>query len=1008
MNAGPNVDFAEQETPPIGAATPERGRPSSMPPRRGVPPTRPVGARDRTGAPKPTFSLDIGSLIVPAAKRWPWLIVGAVLGTALGAYLGLTSFQQSYSATAKLERFVPPMATDAYKPEAMTVPTLVHMIMSPDFFLRVGRKLNPPLSGGEVKSRLNTIPERNTEILSVEAYGANPEDAVKLANLYTDEVVQYTKELQVRDATEAVLNAEEALKYVEAEIDRTMKDLPPLPPAAYARLNALMSTLPSSSPVDGYSQKIQMAEDELAVLRSKYTDVWPEVVQKRQEIQALQDMAATARRLATTETETVDDPLKGISLEQRQMAQARIREYEIKRQFLQLRMFSAKQFKETPPGNFRVEMPAAMDNVAQHRAWPKIGLTTMFFGILGLVGVAGIILSREFLDNRLKTDVDVARVTSLPVIATLGDLRQMSLSARENWAFRTWISLQDRLAFSPNHGLICGITSARPGEGRSTWVNLLAGAARQCGFRVLTIATKPSTVEADAAAAQPGPGPGPVDTPLHPAALLATAPDGTAKFNGDSEFTSLTASALFTPAEVTEKLMRPESDPLVHIPLPGWTWNLERRKQWQGALNVWRKIDNVVILVELPPASVHESVLLAANLPNILWLSEANKAQATETRQQLETLRHARCNLVGAVVNRSPAPTKHGRFSRWVGCLLPFVVALGLATGTPLAAQDSRPAASPPGAASGASATTFSVIGPNHRAPWQQRFTLGPGDLLTLSLFGDATYIREEVPIGPDGKLGYLEAQGVQAAGLTVDELREKLTAELGRVRRSPQVMILPVAYRSKKYYVLGKVAERGAFLLDRPITLIEAIARARGIETGIATADRSLVELADLSRAFISRRGQHLPVDFQKLFNEGDLSQNVAIEPDDYIYLPTADLKEVYVLGSVRAPGSFLYTTDVGAVAAISARGGFTDRAWKGKILVIRGSLGNPETIVVNAADVLAARVPDVRLQPRDIIFVHDRPWARAEELLDTAASAFVTAATVSLTGIHVNGLRP
>ena len=85
------------------------------------------------------------------------------------------------------------------------------------------------------------------------------------------------------------------------------------------------------------------------------------------------------------------------------------------------------------------------------------------------------------------------------------------------------------------------------------------------------------------------------DSPMHPSALL-NHPEafarGGVQFASESEFTALTASALFTPAEVTERLMGSESDPLVHIPLPGWTWNLERRKQWQGALNVWRKIDN--------------------------------------------------------------------------------------------------------------------------------------------------------------------------------------------------------------------------------------------------------------------------------------------------------------------------------------------------------------------------------------------------------------------------------
>jgi len=326
-------------------------------------------------------------------------------------------------------------------------------------------------------------------------------------------------------------------------------------------------------------------------------------------------------------------------------------------------------------------------------------------------------------------------------------------------------------------------------------------------------------------------------------------------FAGESQFTAMTASALFSPAEVTEKLMGSESDPVVHIPLPGWTWNLERRKQWQGALEVWRKIENVVILVELPPASVHESVLLASNLPNVLWLVDAGKSEAPETRTQLQTLRHARCNLVGTVINRAPTPATHGRFARWVGCLAPFVVALGLA-GNHLSAQEAPRsfASSPEVAATGA--TTFSMVSPQHRASWQTHYTLGAGDVLTLGLFGDSQAMREEVPIGPDGKLSYLEAHNIQAAGLTVDELRDKLSAEVGRFRRQAQVYVVPVAYRSKKYYMLGKIAQRGAFPLDRPLTLIEAVARARGVETGLAS-DRSLVELADMQHAFIARQGK-------------------------------------------------------------------------------------------------------------------------------------------------------
>jgi protein involved in polysaccharide export with SLBB domain/capsular polysaccharide biosynthesis protein len=1007
MNVGPDLNHSTPETR-NGIIVPDR----AAPPSRGRPPAaRPFPPRENTGGARTGFAVDVGSLVVPAARRWPLLVLGAVLGAALGLFLGLKTFKESYTATAKLERYVPPLATDAYNPQPLTVPTLVHLIQSPDFFLRVGRKLNPPLTGAAVASHLTTVPERNTEILSVIASGVNPAEAVNLANLYTQEVIAFTKETQRRDAIEAERYVARHLQETEADIAQARKDMPPLP-TLLPTLDPISQT-PTNGP-DRLTLKIQAAQDELAMLLAKYTDNHPAVKMKRSEIAALQAQAQLGIHASLDKNDSANPstPTPSGSREEWEMAMFHLRTLENLRTGLINRQHAIDLFKVEPPGNFRVELPAAMDNVTSYRPKAKIILLAMLCGLIGTALAAGEIVGREFLDSRLKTEADVMRVTRLPVISTLGDLRHLSPEARDDWAFHTWIKLQDHLSYSPNHGLVCGVTSSRPGDGRSTWINLLAGAARRCGFRVLTIATKPTEIPAAAVPDTSEPVAAPAGTAAsangHSSALLSTLGEalrGT-EFASDSAFTAMTASALFTPAEVTEKLTTPEADPIVHIPLPGWTWNLARRKQWQEALEEWRKIDNVVILVELPPASVHESVLLACNLPNVLWLVESGKSEAAETRRHLETLRHARCHLVGAVINRAPTPAAHGRFSRWVGCLLPFVAALALAGNTLMAGEDSRPPATAPEVSPPAGAATFSVVGPQHRAAWQTHYTLGPGDILNLAIYGNVEFAREEVPIGPDGKITYLEARDVQAAGLTIDELRERLSSELGKFHREPQVFVVPFAYRSKKYYMLGKVAERGVYPLDRPMTLLEAIARARGVETGIS-ADRTIVELADLSHAFIARNGQHLPVDFQKLFEEGDLTQNIALEPEDYIYLPTASLKEVYVLGAVTQPGAQTYTSDIGAIAAIASRGGFTLRAWKNRVLVIRGSLNKPETFVLDAMEVLRARQADLRLQPRDIVYVSDRPWARAEELLDTAAAAFVTAATVTATGIHVNGLN-
>lgn len=286
------------------------------------------------------------------------------------------------------------------------------------------------------------------------------------------------------------------------------------------------------------------------------------------------------------------------------------------------------------------------------------------------------------------------------------------------------------------------------------------------------------------------------------------------------------------------------------------------------------------------------------------------------------------------------------------------------------------------------------------RAQWQERLTLGPGDVLNFALFDAPDSVREAVAVGPDGRVSYLQAQDILATGLTVDELRAKLDAELGKYHRNPRTVITPTAIRSKRYFVLGAVTQKGVFLLDRPTTVIEAVAKAGGLETGLF--ERNTVEQADLTHSFLVRQGKKLPVDFEKLFQQGDLTQNVALEPDDYLFFPSSSLNEIYVLGEVLAPGPIGYKPNANVIGAIAERGGYTEKSYRQRVLVVRGSLTKPETFVLDTKEMLAGKGVNFKLQPKDIVYVAARPWAKAEELLDGATQSFVQAALVTWTGIH------
>jgi protein involved in polysaccharide export with SLBB domain/capsular polysaccharide biosynthesis protein len=966
--------------------------------------------------------VDVLALVEVLLHRWRWLLIGGVALCFIGIVAGLIFWKTSYTAPAQLIRYDSPNAAEVFGQRQAAPETLPSILHSPELLQRVASRADPLVSSTALAANLRVMPEHDSDIIVVAVTGADAAKTRDLVNLYASEAVRYTQEMQTRAAAEVVRFSTQQLARVESEIAVANQHLQGATPGALTNLVA--------PPASALIAKIQDARNELAGLLGQYTEAHPLVQAKRGEIKALQDeldSEATSDGATDAVASADSDP---------DVMRIKLQTLESARLTLMGRAHAAQSLMANPPGYCRLLAPAVADDVVRHGRKAKVLFLGAFMGLLGIVGAAAVVLMFEFMDDRLKNVADVKRVARLPVLATAGDFGTMSAKQLDRWAFRSWTSLQGRLSQSPNHGLVCGVTSSGHGEGRSTWVNRLAHVASQQGFRVLTIATRPSSAIVEADEVNGDPIPGDTSFEKHPATPETNGSDGEygrlncphcgvkieypvnagAEFfacpecSGDiivptrsdlsaGDVAAIQKNILASPKEIAQKLMGSESEPIVRIPLPGWVWNLERRKQWQAALHDWSQIENVVILVELPPADEPEAVLLAENLPNIIWLAASGVAGAADTCEQLETLRHAHCKLAGAVLNNVPRSLFHRRFRRWLGG---FIVLGALNLPFLHAAED----VDLPDSINQAAATnlSFSVVSPDHQAEWQQHFTLGAGDVLNLSLYDQPKLTQLNVPVGPDGHISFLEAQDVQAAGLTVDELRARLDEELAKYRRAPRTIITPVAFNSKKYYLLGSVVHEGVFTLDRPVTIIEAIARARGLQTVLQQHD--LVEIADLQRAFLVRHGVRLPVDFGRLFGQGDLSQNVQLAPGDYLYFPPADLKQIYVVGEVVSPGIAPWTSETSALRAIAEQGGFTSRAWMKKVLVIRGSLEHPQAFVLNASAVLSARAPDFKLQPDDIVYVHYRPWIKAEELMDIAATAFAQSATIYWTGMHFRPL--
>lgn len=248
-------------------------------------------------------------------------------------------------------------------------------------------------------------------------------------------------------------------------------------------------------------------------------------------------------------------------------------------------------------------------------------------------------------------------------------------------------------------------------------------------------------------------------------------------------------------------------------------------------------------------------------------------------------------------------------------------------------------------------------------------FTLGKGDVLSVSVYNEPDLSVTGVPIRPDGKISFPLVGDVVAEDRSVEQVKDELTTRLRKYLKAPQVSVIVQQFASLEYTLTGEVVHPGVYPLVTNVTLTGALAKAGGFTKGQFHA--SSVELADLTHAFISRDKQPLPVDFVALFRDGDLRYDIPLHPGDYIYVPSGLSKEIYVLGEVQRPDLFAFREDMQLSKALTIAKGFTVDADLSQVHIARGSLSDPELFVIDMEKVFKGKETDVELEPGDIVYV-------------------------------------
>ncbi|MFO6448758.1 polysaccharide biosynthesis/export family protein [Erythrobacter sp. NE805] len=130
--------------------------------------------------------------------------------------------------------------------------------------------------------------------------------------------------------------------------------------------------------------------------------------------------------------------------------------------------------------------------------------------------------------------------------------------------------------------------------------------------------------------------------------------------------------------------------------------------------------------------------------------------------------------------------------------------------------------------------------------PTAAPYTLGPGDKLRITVFGEETLTGEYGVTGA-GDVSFPLVGNIPVAGRTVEDLQTELTAKLGAgYLEDPRVSAEIINYRP--YYILGEVTRPGQYDFAVGLTIEQAVAAAGGF-TYRANAKRVFLKRATETR---------------------------------------------------------------------------------------------------------------------------------------------------------------
>lgn len=218
-----------------------------------------------------------------------------------------------------------------------------------------------------------------------------------------------------------------------------------------------------------------------------------------------------------------------------------------------------------------------------------------------------------------------------------------------------------------------------------------------------------------------------------------------------------------------------------------------------------------------------------------------------------------------------------------------------------------------------------STFAPVTEIPVPADYTMGPGDVLRIQLWGKENQ-NLELPVSRDGTISFPDSGPLSVAGLSFDEARAQIRKRASEQYIGVQASVSLGELRSMRVFVLGEARNPGSYTVSSLSTITNALYVSGGIK-----------QTGSLRNVQHKRDGRLLgALDLYELLLKGDSRNDNRLQAGDVIFIPPVG-KRVGIEGEVYRPALYELDGENTLSQLVSMAGGLTPQAYPQRINIER-----------------------------------------------------------------------